>query len=153
MSLNSLSEASICCSICLSNSNDDLVSLPCDHFYHKTCISKNYIFEITRNNKTAYECPECRAEITMDEMAIILNIQSPKTQQTRREDPEPPRQIIQNPNHRIVQIENNPLLVHRQIQQNICCQTDKKTIIAIFVCIFGALVIFCIVILPKLTKH
>jgi len=145
MSSNSLSDASICCSICLSNGSDDLVSLPCDHFYHKTCISKNYIFEITRNNKTTYECPECRAEITMDEMSIILNIQSPKThqmQQNRREYPELPRQITQNLNHRIVQIENDPLLMH--MRQNVWWK-DKKIIIAIFICIFGTLVIFCIV--------
>ena len=143
MSFDSLSEASISCSICLSNSNDDLISLPCNHHYHKKCISKNYTFEITRHDKTYYECPECRREISMDTMSNILhgndrdspnNFTLPTTYQESHVQPSRSQQIYAH-------IENSPLFVYEQAS---ICQRNKKCIIGMLCTVFLSMVIFCI---------
>jgi hypothetical protein len=125
MSENSLSDASISCSICLSNSNDDLVSLPCDHHYHRECISKNYTFEITRNNKTYYECPDCRRKISMDIMSNVLydNISRIASNQV------------------VAQIENSSLINHQQMS---LYKQNKKCIIGILCICFFMIIISCV---------
>ena len=156
MSLNSLSEASISCSICLSNSNDDLISLPCNHHYHKKCISNNYIFEITRNNKTYYKCPECRVDISMDTMSNLLH--DDRHTITTFSNSHYQGIVVSNTpiinqrlpiitNQRQTIIENSPLIMQQQIS---ICRQHKNRIIGIICVFFIAIVFGCIIFFFKL---
>jgi len=143
MSSNTLSESSIQCAICLSDSSDDFVTLPCDHFYHKKCISDNYIFEITRNNKTEYQCPACRQIITMDQMGVILHSPQNNTNTVHNSGA-----VYYGATMPIENTPLNPLQMHPQQQQKKCC--ERNTIIAIVIIFICSVLIFCTGVLPKI---
>ena len=49
------------CTICLDESNEDLVELTCKHIFHKSCIDEW--------NKIQNHCPNCRNDMTLKEDA------------------------------------------------------------------------------------
>lgn len=54
------------CAICKENIHSDFFSSVCNHFFHKTCISK--VISKMVNNQEIIECPLCRANINIDDI-------------------------------------------------------------------------------------